>query len=217
MEKMIVENHMGQLVTRYPDLEICTPDIIAAFQLCAGTFHTGGKMLLCGNGGSASDCDHIVGELMKGFLSKRPVPISFRDSLVKEWHAQEGAYLADHLQQALPAISLTNHAALITAFANDVEPEMIFAQQVYGYGKQGDILLALSTSGNSTNVLRAVQTARAIGMHTVGLTGKQGGRLNELCDVTIAVPWEHTPDIQERHLPVYHVLCTMLEKEFFGS
>lgn len=216
METIIVENHIQQLVARYPDLAICTPDIIAAFQLCAGAFHTDGKMLLCGNGGSASDCDHIVGELMKGFLCKRPVPDEFRHSLVKEWHAQEGAYLADHLQQALPAISLTNHAALMTAFANDVEPEMIFAQQVYGYGRKGDILLSLSTSGNSPSVLRAVQTARAIGMHTVGLTGKQGGRLKELCDVTIAVPWEQTPDIQERHLPIYHVLCTLLEREFFG-
>lgn len=216
MDKMIVENHMQQLVARYPDLEICTPDIIAAFQLCAEAFHTGRKMLLCGNGGSASDCDHIAGELMKGFLSRRPVPLSFRGSLIQEWDEKEGDYLANHLQQALPAISLTNHAALITAYANDVEPEMIFAQQVYGYGKKGDVLLALSTSGNSANVLRAVQTARAIGMRTIGLTGKQGGRLKELCDVTIRVPWERTPDIQERHLPIYHILCTMLEREFFG-
>lgn len=216
MEKMVLENHIQRLVERYPDLDACTSDIIAAFQLCADTYHLSGKMLLCGNGGSASDCDHIVGELMKGFLSKRPVPFAFRDSLVKEWDEQEGEYLADHLQQALPAISLTNHSALITAFANDVEPEMIFAQQVYGYGKKGDVLLALSTSGNSTNVLRAVQTARAIGMSTIGLTGKHGGRLKELSDVTITVPWERTPDIQERHLPIYHVLCTLLEKEFFG-
>ncbi|CAH1192565.1 Phosphoheptose isomerase [Paenibacillus allorhizoplanae] len=216
MERMLIENYMQQLVERYPDLESCTSDIIAAFQLCANTFHLSGKMLLCGNGGSASDCDHIAGELMKGFLSKRPVPVSFRGSLVKAWNEQEGAYLADHLQQALPAISLTNHAALITAYANDVEPEMIFAQQVYGYGKKGDVLLALSTSGNSANILRAVQTARAIGMSTIGLTGKQAGRLKELCDVTIRVPWERTPDIQERHLPIYHILCTMLEREFFG-
>ncbi|NQX62240.1 D-sedoheptulose-7-phosphate isomerase [Paenibacillus qinlingensis] len=216
MEKMVLENHMQQLVTRYPDLDICTHDIIAAFQLCAEAFHSDGKMLLCGNGGSASDCDHIVGELMKGFLSKRPVPSSFRNSLVQEWDELNGDYLADRLQQALPAISLTNHSALVTAFGNDVEPEMIFAQQVYGYGKKGDILLALSTSGNSTNVIRAVQIARAMGMPTVGLTGKQGGRLKDLCDVTITVPWEQTPDIQERHLPIYHTLCIMLEREFFG-
>ncbi|CAN7423561.1 D-sedoheptulose-7-phosphate isomerase [Paenibacillus sp. LjRoot56] len=216
MERMLIENYMQQLVERYPDLESCTSDVVAAFHLCANTFHLSGKMLLCGNGGSASDCDHIAGELMKGFLSNRPVPVSFRGSLVNEWNEQEGTYLADHLQQALPAISLTNHSALITAYANDVEPEMIYAQQVYGYGKKGDVLLALSTSGKSTNVIRAVQIARALGMPTIGLTGKHGGRLKELCDVTIRVPWERTPDIQERHLPIYHILCTMLEREFFG-
>ncbi|OCT12061.1 phosphoheptose isomerase [Paenibacillus pectinilyticus] len=216
MDKHVLENYMHQLVERYPELEACTSDIRKAFQLCADTYHLSGKILLCGNGGSASDCDHIVGELMKGFLSKRPVSLSFRDTLVEQWDHKVGTYLADHLQQALPAISLTNHSALITAFANDVEPEMIFAQQVYGYGQKGDVLMVLTTSGNSTNVLRAVQTARALGMHTIGLTGKHGGHVKALCDVTITVPWERTPDIQERHLPIYHILCTMLEKEFFG-
>ncbi|UKS24375.1 SIS domain-containing protein [Paenibacillus sp. HWE-109] len=216
MDIRILETHMQQLTERYPDLEVCTSDLLKAFQLCANTFHSAGKMLLCGNGGSAADCDHIVGELMKGFLSKRPVPLSFRGSLVQQWDQLDGGYIADRLQQALPAISLANHSALLTAYANDVEPEMIFAQQVYGYGKKGDVLVALTTSGNSANVLRAVQTAKAIGMSTIGLTGKHGGQLKKLCDVTITVPWDSTPDIQERHLPIYHSLCLLLEREFFG-
>ncbi|MGO4270420.1 SIS domain-containing protein, partial [Paenibacillus sp. TAF58] len=195
MEKMIMECHMQQLVDRYIDLKACSSDIIEAFQLCASTFHSGGKMLLCGNGGSASDCDHIVGELMKGFLSKRPVPLSIRGSLVNQWGEKEGDYLAERLQQALPAISLTNHSALLTAYANDVDSEMIYAQQVYGYGQKGDVLMGLSTSGDSRNVIHAIQTAKAIGMRTIGLTGKHGGRLKELCDVTITVPWDRTPDI----------------------
>ncbi|MCU6794373.1 MULTISPECIES: SIS domain-containing protein [Paenibacillus] len=201
---------------KYPELVVCLPDVEKAAELLKQTFHGGGKLLLCGNGGSASDSEHIVGELMKGFRSKRYLSDEARSSFLKEF-PDAGDFLADHLQGALPAISLVSHSALITAYANDVSAEMIFAQQVYGYGKRGDTLLGLSTSGNSANVARAIQVAKVQGLHTIGLTGNQGGQMAELCDVTIRVPWELTPDIQERHLPIYHALCIMLEEEFFPS
>ncbi|MEK3724601.1 D-sedoheptulose-7-phosphate isomerase [Paenibacillus sp. FSL H8-0034] len=201
---------------KYPELIVCLPDVEKAAELLKQTFHGGGKLLLCGNGGSASDSEHIVGELMKGFRSKRYLSDEARSSFLKQF-PDAGDFLADHLQGALPAISLVSHSALITAYANDVSAEMIFAQQVYGYGKRGDTLLGLSTSGNSANVARAIQVAKVQGLHTIGLTGNQGGQMAELCDVTIRVPWELTPDIQERHLPIYHALCIMLEEEFFPS
>ena len=161
---------------------------------------------MCGNGGSASDAEHIVGELMKGFYRQR--------SLSREEKEIFGE-LGDNLQEALPAISLTGHPALSTAFMNDVDPEMVFAQQVYGYGRKGDVLMALTTSGNSRNVLNAARVARAKGMKVVGLTGRDGGSLKELCDVCIIVPGQATADIQEYHLPVYHTICAMLEESFF--
>ena len=172
------------------------------------------KLLICGNGGSAADSEHIVGELMKGFRSRRPIPPSIREHLIAAW-PQEGAYIGEHLQGALPVISLSSHTALATAYANDVAADLVFAQQVYGYGEPGDVLLSISTSGRSTNICHAARVARTLGLHTIGLTGNDGGLLSTLCDITICVPRITVEDIQEMHLPVYHTLCLMLEKHFF--
>ena len=204
-----------KLTEKYPELEPCAEDIRAAFEVLRESYRSGGKLLICGNGGSAADSEHIVGELMKGFRSKRPVPDAFREKLVQT-APEDGAYIAERLQGALPAISLVSHTALITACANDVAADLIFAQQVYGYGSPQDVLLGLSTSGNSRNVLLAVKTARAMGMKTIGMTGRTGGAMASCCDVCIRVPHASTPDVQERHLPIYHALCIMLEEEFFG-
>jgi D-sedoheptulose 7-phosphate isomerase len=173
-------------------------------------------VLICGNGGSAADSEHIVGELMKGFKLKRPIPQTARAALARLF-PEKGADLADHLQGALPAISLTGHPALSSAFANDVRADMVYAQQVYGYGRPGDMLIALSTSGNSTNILNAAKIAKAFGMAVLGMTGQGGGKLSELSDVCIRVPAEETYRVQELKLPVYHALCAMLEEEFFGE
>lgn len=204
------------LTAKYPELSECTGSIENAFEQMKKTYHQGGKVLLCGNGGSASDSEHIVGELMKGFMSRRPLSAEVKQQFLQHY-PEEGDFLVKHLQGALPAISLVSHSALISAFANDVSSEMIFAQQVYGYGKKGDVLVGLSTSGNSVNVNRAIQVAKVLGLHSIGLTGRSGGRIKELCDVAICVPWDRTSDIQERHLPIYHTLCSMLEEEFFPS
>ena len=207
---------INTLIDSYPDLEICRHDLNSAFSILKESYSQNGKMLICGNGGSAADSEHIVGELMKGFLSKRPIPESVRQKF-KDLFPEEGDYLADHLQGALPAISLVSHSALITAFSNDVTAETVYAQQVYGYGLPGDVLLAISTSGNSANVVRAVQVAKALGLGTIGLTGKKGGKLSELCDVTIKTPRDQTHQVQELHLPVYHALCIALEYTFFNN
>lgn len=206
---------LEQLLVKYPDLEPCRTSIQAAFEAIKLSFEKGGKMLLSGNGGSAADCEHVVGELMKGFMSPRKLPKKQRDLMMIHGEEQ-GTYLADHLQGALPAISLVSHTAFATAFNNDVAADMVFAQQVYGYGKQEDTLVVFSTSGNSANIVHAVQVAKSMGVTTIGLTGEGGGRLKDLCDVIIRVPYSSTPDIQERHLPIYHVICMMLEEAFFG-
>ncbi|NBD26847.1 D-sedoheptulose-7-phosphate isomerase [Paenibacillus glycinis] len=211
-----MHHHLSAMIGKYPELMACVQETALAYELLADSYRNGGKLLVCGNGGSAADSEHIVGELMKGFVSKRPVPASFRESLIRLFPA-DGAQLADRLQGALPAISLASHAALMTAFANDVSAETVFAQQVYGYGKEGDVLLGLSTSGNSANVVRAIQVAKSLGVRTIGLTGRDGGAMNTLCDVTIRVPHDRTPDIQERHQPIYHALCMMVEEAFFDA
>lgn len=203
-----------QLFVKYPDLEPCRASIQAAFEAMKLSYEKGGKMLLAGNGGSAADCEHVVGELMKGFMSPRKLPKKQRDLMMVHGEEQ-GTYLADHLQGALPAISLVSHTAFATAFNNDVAADMVFAQQVYGYGRQEDTLVVFSTSGNSANIVHAVQVAKSMGVTTIGLTGAGGGRLKELCDVIVRVPYSSTPDIQERHLPIYHVLCMLLEEAFF--
>lgn len=202
------------LVIRYPVLSSAKEEILIAFELLCNCYENKGKLLICGNGGSASDAEHIVGELMKNFSKDRNLDAKIKTDLIAVSY-ELGCQLANALQPALPAIALTSHTALNTAFMNDVNPELIFAQQVLGYGNPGDILLGISTSGNAKNVLYAFVTARALGMKTLGLTGKTGGRFNEYCDIVIHVPASVTHEIQELHLPVYHALCQMLEEYFW--
>ena len=206
---------LEQLITTYPELETCAADIQAAFKVLRDCYRGGGKLLVCGNGGSAADAEHIVGELMKGYLLRRPVGEDIQAKLLAAG-PQDGHYLATHLQGALPAISLVSQTSLLSAISNDTAADMVFAQQVYGYGREGDTFIGLSTSGNAYNVIRAMQVARALGLHTVALTGPTGGALKSRCDVCICAPGESTPAIQERHLPIYHFLCAMLEEEFFS-
>jgi D-sedoheptulose 7-phosphate isomerase len=203
------------LLRRCPDLAASIPSIETAYHLLAETFHAGGKLLICGNGGSAADSDHIVGELMKGFEHPRPISPDLRQRLMGI-DPERGTYLADRLQGALPTISLASHSALATAISNDTAGDMVYAQQVLGYGRPGDALIGISTSGNSANVLNALQVARAMDVRTIGLTGQSGGKMLSLCDVTLCVPLTRTLEIQERHLAIYHTLCLMLEQEFFA-
>lgn len=207
-------NRIERLVEKYPELAESIPSIVQAADTLEGAFRSGGKLLVCGNGGSASDSEHIVGELMKGFHRKRPIAPELRAQLIAEY-AGEGVFLADHLQGALPAISLVSHTSLISAVVNDTAGSMIFAQQVMGYGRAGDALLAISSSGNAENVLHALRVARALGLKTLGLTGRSGGKMAALCDIAIRVAQDATPDVQERHLAVYHALCADLEERFF--
>ena len=189
-------------------------NIKLALNILTDTFKNGGKLLVCGNGGSASDSEHIVGELMKGFLLKRKISDTNRKKIIDN-SPKYGEFISEHLQGALPAISLVSHTSLISAFANDIEPSMIFAQQVFGYGKHGDAFLGLSTSGNSKNIVYAAETANAIGLKTIAMTGQSGGLLKDICDCSICVPSESTPEIQELHLPIYHYICAELESRFF--
>lgn len=204
------------LIERYPKLEECREDIKKAYGLLETAYQNGRKLLVCGNGGSASDSEHIVGELMKEFKLKRKV---FRSqaAALKEIDPELGQILADNLQGALPAISLTAHSSLQTAFMNDVVPELVFAQQVNGYGNAGDVFLGITTSGNSQNVLYAAVNAKAKGLKVIGLTGGKENKLMKYADVCIRVPETETYKIQELHLPVYHCLCMMLEEKFFGG
>jgi len=205
---------LSDLTDRYPSLAVCEGDILDAYRLLEKSFSSGGKLLVCGNGGSAADCEHIVGELMKGFRSERHIGDSARAALAGV-DEELGAVLADNLQGALPALSLSSQTALGTAFINDVRPDLVFAQQVYGYGRPGDVLLAISTSGESANVLYAAVTAKAKGMKVIGLTGCGESALSSRSDVCVQVPEKETYKIQELHLPIYHCLCMMLEERFF--
>ncbi|MFW5980718.1 MAG: D-sedoheptulose-7-phosphate isomerase [Halanaerobiaceae bacterium] len=205
---------VNNLIENYPDIKSCKSQIEEVIDIIIKTFKSGGKLLVCGNGGSAADSSHIVGELMKGFMKKRPLSAETKNKLKKAF-PENGQYLADNLQGGLPAIALTEQAALITAFSNDVDPDMIFAQQVYGYGNKEDTILGISTSGNSTNIVNALKVGAAMGLHTAGLTGKDGGKMKNICDCNIIVPLNSTPEIQERHLPIYHTICQVVEAEFF--
>ena len=207
---------INELIKRYPSLDSCKAEIGAARDMIIGCYENGGKLLLCGNGGSSADCDHIVGELMKGFLLKRPIDGAAKDKMRTASPSLSDKTL-DSLQMGLPAISLTSISALNTAFSNDVDPELIYAQSVFALGKAGDVLIAISTSGNAKNVCEAARVARAIGMKVVALTGKDGGKLKELSDVCIIAPEYETFKIQEYHLPIYHYLCAAVEKHFFNS
>lgn len=213
MEKR-VEKQLEILVNRYPELSAVKKEISEAYQILENCYAKEGKLLAAGNGGSAADAEHIVGELMKGFKLPRKPEAGFADKLVKE-NEELGTVLAESLQGALPAIALDGHPALSTAYMNDCEPLLCFAQQVNGYGKSGDVFLGISTSGNSKNVLYAATTAHAKGMKVIGLTGAKSSKLEQMSDVCIKVPQTETYMIQELHLPVYHCLCLMLEERFF--
>ncbi|NLV92741.1 MAG: SIS domain-containing protein [Firmicutes bacterium] len=206
--------HLEQLLERYPPLAVCRESIWQGFQAIKAAFAAGGKLLVCGNGGSAADAEHIVGELMKGFLRERAVGDEWVEKF-REIDTSRGPQLARALQLGLPAVALSAHTALNTAVGNDNGGDLIFAQQVFVLGQPEDVLLGITTSGNSTNVVKAMITAKAKGMTTVGLTGANQGEVASFCDVQIRVPAASTPVIQEYHLPVYHGLCAMLEAEFF--
>lgn len=211
-----LEKHLDILISRYPTLEIIRNDIKKAYILMEECYEHGGKLLIAGNGGSAADSEHIVGELMKGFKSPRKVTAEFAAKL-KNINLEMGNELAVNLQEALPAIALDGHFALSTAYMNDCQPLICFAQQVNGFGNKGDVFLGISTSGNSKNILYAATVARAKGMKVIGLTGKKDNKLSEFADVCIKVPETETYIVQELHLPVYHCLCLMLEDRFFGK
>ena len=204
------------LIERYPALSQCRQSTEEAVRVIEGAYCRGGKLLLAGNGGSAADCDHIVGELMKGFLLSRPLPKDMREKM-KERSEQLSEETLDRLQCGLPAISLPSISALNTAFSNDCDPALIFAQSVLSLGKEGDVLLAISTSGNSKNILAAAKVARAIGMQVIALTGKGGGALAALSDITVSVSEGETYKVQELHLPIYHYLCAKIEEHFFAE
>ena len=207
---------IDELVERYPDLLVCRDSIEQTFMCITKSYENGGKLLVAGNGGSAAESEHIVGELMKGFVLPRKLDSDYCNKLV-ETDAELGKELADKLQGALPAIALVDHVALSTAYLNDVDPLLGFAQQVNGYGIKGDVFLGITTSGNSKNILYANTVAKAKGLITIALTGKDGGKIKEMADITIIVPEKETFKIQERHLPIYHCLCLMLEEYFFDN
>ena len=211
-----MNNHINTLIERYPSLAVCKASIQTAYDTMKLAYTEGRKLLVCGNGGSAADSEHIVGELMKEFKLKREVYKNQAEAM-KQIDPELGDILARHLQGALPAIALTGHSSLTTAFMNDSNPELIFAQQVNGYGKPGDVFLGISTSGNSRNVLFAAVAAKAKGLKVIGLTGQKPCKLAQLADVCIQVPETETYKIQEMHLPVYHCLCMMLEEYFYGT
>lgn len=203
------------LVNRYPQLEVCKQDINTAFTIVKECYENNGKLLIAGNGGSAADAEHIVGELMKGFKSKRKLTNNEKKKLINI-NKDLGKVLADNLQGSLPAIALDGHMSLTTAYMNDCEPLLCFAQQVNGYGNKKDVFFGISTSGNSKNILYASIVAKAKGMKIIGLTGEKDSKLSEIADVCIQVPGEETYMIQELHLPVYHCLCLMIERSFFS-
>lgn len=206
---------MEEWFVRYPALASCRAQMETAAQLLLRCFSGGGKLLICGNGGSCADSGHIAGELMKGFRSKRPIPAAEAETLTARFGAA-GAELARTLQGALPAIALPDQTTVLTAFANDAAPQDGYAQLTYGYGRPGDVLLGISTSGNSVNVVRAAQAAVLRKMHMIALVGARACALDELADVAIHVPEQDTAHVQELHLPVYHALCAYCEQKMFG-
>ncbi len=212
-EKVIKQ--LDILIERYPQLVVVKEEIRKTYEIMEQSYSSGGKLLVAGNGGSAADSEHIVGELMKGFKKPRRLSAKQGEKLT-EVNEELGKVLAENLQGALPAIALDGHPALTTAYMNDCEPLLCFAQQVNGYGNENDVFLGISTSGNSQNILYAAVTAKAKDMKVIGLTGSKRNKLEELADVCIKVPETETYMIQELHLPVYHCLCLMLEERFFG-
>lgn len=208
------EARIKELVTRYPSLSSLEESLRESAERLIRCYRTGHKIMVCGNGGSAADALHIVGELMKAFVCKRAITEEWQEKFAK---LPDGAYMSRNLQMALPAISLVSETGLLTAYANDVAPDMNFAQQVFGQGNEGDVLLAISTSGNSKNVLYAAEVAKAKSITVIALTGHDGGKLKEYTDILLNVPEKETFKIQELHLPVYHALCLAVEAEFYGG
>jgi D-sedoheptulose 7-phosphate isomerase len=208
--------YLEELTERYPKLKLVETEIGEAARTLVNCYLDGHKVLICGNGGSSSDSDHIAGELMKGFEQKRPINEILKKQLISV-SGERGGYLSEKLQQGLPAISLTAHTGLITAVSNDTDACLIYAQQVIGYGQPGDILIGITTSGNSQSVLDAIIAAKAIGLKVIGMTGETGGRIKPFCDILINVPERRTSFVQELHLPVYHTLCLIVENHFFGN
>ena len=211
-----LQKHIDLLLQRYPALSPIADELVNGYLLMQESYQQGGKLLVAGNGGSAADAEHIVGELMKRFKLPRPVPADLAEKLSAVDPAR-GAALAASLEMPLMAISLPAHEASITAFINDVGSADVYAQQLLGYGRPGDVFLAISTSGNSENIMRAIVVAKALGMKVVGLTGRTGGRMGPMCDVAVHAPETETYMIQEFHLPIYHCWCLMLEDFFFGK
>jgi len=213
---MTLYGRVDELIAKYPALACVHGSIISAYKLLLEAYVSGCKTLIAGNGGSAADAEHIVGELMKSFKRKRECNNDLRKALTSI-DADLGIYIADHLQGALPTISLCEQIALSTAYMNDCEPQLCFAQQVYGYGKTGDVFWGISTSGNSPNVVYAAIVAKAVGMKVIAMTGERDSKLSAIADVCIRAPGTETYSIQEYHVPIYHCLCLMLEDQFFSD
>ena len=213
--KKTTQDEFDLLFAHYPSLYVCSDTVLAAFHLLYNSYYNKGLIMVCGNGGSAADAEHIVAELMKGFKMNRPLRDDQR-LLLKSKFPDDSDFFSENLQQAIPALSLVSQTSLTTAFANDICSEMVFAQLVLGYGKPSDTLVGLSTTGNSRNVVNACKVAKAIGVSTIGFTGEEESLLSSVCDITIRVPAREVYRIQELHLPVYHTLCAMLETEAFS-
>ena len=211
-----IQKQIDVLIERYPQIDNCKKEIEKVYLVLEESYANGNKLLVAGNGGSAADSEHIVGELMKGFENPRKLSSEYKEKLMSV-NDELGKVLGENLQMALPTIALDGHVELTTAYMNDCEPLLCFAQQVNGYGKEGDVFLGISTSGNSKNVLYAATTAHAKDMKVIGLTGAKNSKLEQMSNVCIKVPQTETYMIQELHLPVYHCLCLMLEDEFFGE
>lgn len=210
-----MSEHLSKLITRFPKLEQQRDNIEKVFKVFKTVFENDGTLFICGNGGSAADAEHIVGELMKSFKLKRPISDELKNTLITEF-GEEGTFIAERLQAGMKSIALTNHSSLSTAFANDVDGSLIFAQQLSVLGAGKDALLALSTSGNSDNVVKCMKVAKAMGMKTVCMTGADSGQCGKLADITVKSPDKETFIAQEYHLPIYHTLCLMLEEYFYG-
>ena len=211
-----LQEHIDLLMKRYPVLETCKEEIIGGYELMETCYKNGGKLLIAGNGGSAADSEHIAGELMKRFKTPRSIPEDLKKKLI-EVDSIRGENLAKNLERPLMAIPLVAHEALTTAYINDVDGLGVFAQQLYGFGREGDVFLGITTSGNSQNVMSATVVARALGIKVLGLTGENGGELSQVANVCVKVPETETYMVQELHLPVYHCWCLMLEDKFFGK
>ena len=211
--KATTEMILKELSARYSALGTVENDVRAAYEALHACFAKGGRVYLCGNGGSAADCEHMAGELLKCFKIKRPMPDAFKATLSA--YGEDGEVLAENLEGGLPVVSLTGHVAFSTAFQNDNTPALVFAQQVNAYGRPGDVLVVFSTSGNSKNVVAALKTAKALGIKTVAMTGETGGELADIADIVIKAPACETYKVQEYHLPIYHAICAEAERIIF--